>query len=205
LAKFDIYLNYDLKIIPVECGFSWAGFYFGFVWMFTKALWFRAAITLVVIIFVVVAGIWLLSSFGEDDYFLNFLALIWLLVGFYVGSGAYDWRVNQLQNQGFCKVGVIDAISKWQAQEKFYKNIPVDRDILKAFNLIWNTARKVPFSYDLTGWCALEERLNNGETDIAILNEMQRLIFDNSTDVLIVSANDEALEDAWELLRQRLV
>ncbi|MFC0338643.1 Protein of unknown function [Kushneria avicenniae] len=104
MKQFDIYQHADGRLQAVKQGWNWPAFFFGTLWALCCRLWRIAALTIVGILILSVAGA--LEKSGLLDVVANIVCL-----GVYVAFGlnGNQWRRRQLLSGGFHFAGSIEA------------------------------------------------------------------------------------------------
>lgn len=111
MKTFNIYTHPNEKKQAVKVGFSWPAFFFGFIWMLCKKLWFIAfsvfALNIVLTIIEKIA----FESFSDKALLLTYVSLIvlyiciWLVPAFQGNK----WREHNLMSRGYTKIDTIEA------------------------------------------------------------------------------------------------
>jgi hypothetical protein len=103
----------------VKQGFSWPGFFLGFIWAFYQRLWLIGTVLLIVTI----------VSYPYDVYPLGLTVVLELFqigMGIYVGKNGNLWREHNLKDRGYRYLrkataktddGAIGAIAEIDALE----------------------------------------------------------------------------------------
>lgn len=98
----------DLQI--VQAGFSWLGFCLSYFYLFSKKLWMKGFI-------------FLLVSFLLEFTFNIVLMLIgYLLISLYIGLHFANWQSKNLETNGYIFLGNIQGNSIKEAKMSFLEN-----------------------------------------------------------------------------------
>ena len=98
----------DLQI--VQAGFSWLGFYLSYFYLFSKKLWVKGFI-------------FLLVSFLLEFTFNIVLMLIgYLLISLYIGLHFANWQSKNLETNGYIFLGNIQGHNIKEAKMSFLEN-----------------------------------------------------------------------------------
>src|SRR5579871_3641209 len=105
LREFEIFSKPSFPTMAVKRGFSWPGFFFHWIWAFSRGLWLHGA----AIIGVGVAiGFVDLIFFGASRWLNGLLVLALNIV---VGIRGNSWRSQKLEHNGYEFAGLIEARS----------------------------------------------------------------------------------------------
>jgi len=109
---YQIFKHPEKGYQAVKRGFSWPGFFFGFIWAFSRQLWLPAILLL-------------LFSIAVDAFFWTvlrgahgFAAVVGLLYSWFVGANGNFWRARSLEAWGFVPLGAINARDQQDALSK---------------------------------------------------------------------------------------
>jgi len=103
MKKFDIYTHPKDGLKAVKKGFSWPGFFFGWIWAFYKGL-VGAGFFIMLIHIVAVAS----------DAFIGttvMTLIVSILLPIIVGGSGNDWYRNRLLKNGYILMRTVDAAS----------------------------------------------------------------------------------------------
>jgi hypothetical protein len=105
LREFEIFSKTSCPSVAVKRGFSWPGFFFTWIWAFSRRLWLPGAIIIVVGTLIWVQDVTLVAA--------NPLAIILpgLIVNLTVGLRGNSWRSRKLERNGYQFVGLVEARS----------------------------------------------------------------------------------------------
>ncbi len=110
MKQFDIYQHPDGRLEAVKQGWSWPAFLFGALWALYCRLWKIAALTLVGVLVVAMAGV--LEKSGLLDVMANIVCL-----GLYMAFGinGNHWKRRHLTSTGCHLAGTVAARGASQA------------------------------------------------------------------------------------------
>lgn len=94
MKSYKVYKHPVNGYEAVKQGFSWPGFFLGFIWAFFKRLWLVSSVLLIVTVI----------SYPYDVYPLGLKAVLELFqigMGMYVGKNGNQWRVQSLKARGY--------------------------------------------------------------------------------------------------------
>jgi len=105
LREFEIFSKTSFPSVAVKRGFSWPGFFFTWIWAFSRGLIVQGVVLLAISIGI---GLLRLTSVGSDPFAL---VLPGLLVMLAVGLRGNSWRSRKLEREGYDFVGLVEARS----------------------------------------------------------------------------------------------
>ena len=105
LREFEIFSKPSLPSIAVKRGFSWPGFFFTWIWAFTRGLWLQGIILLAIWLSI---GLFRGSVLAADPLLLILPGLIF---GVTVGMRGNAWRSRKLERAGYNFTGLVEAKS----------------------------------------------------------------------------------------------
>ena len=108
MNTYDVYRHSTFGTEAAKKGFSWPGFFFGWIWAFAKGLWPIGVVLLIV--FIVLTGMQAGSNEGRSA--ANVMRVI---VGLAVGFMGNSWRVSALSRRGFELCQTVSAESPAEA------------------------------------------------------------------------------------------
>jgi len=103
--EFEIFTKPSLPTVAVKRGFSWPGFFFTWLWAFSRGLWLEGAIILGVCIAI---GLLNLVILAVNPLLVCLPGLISVLV---IGMRGNSWRIRKLEKEGYEFVGLVEARS----------------------------------------------------------------------------------------------
>ena len=107
MKVFAIYKNENTnEFNAVKKGFSWPGFFFGWIWAFVKGL---AGIGALLLLWVIISNIIVYS--GQDESASIIISIIGLVIAIIVGSKGNSWREKKLIEKGFKYIDDITSNS----------------------------------------------------------------------------------------------
>lgn len=112
MQAFEVFKHPDRGYRAVKRGFAWPGFFFTWLWAFTVRMWLAGGVLLLMAIPV---GLLARTIFKEDP---ALACGIGLLMAFIVGAKGNAWRCENLEAQGFKRIGAINAKSSQEAVSK---------------------------------------------------------------------------------------
>jgi hypothetical protein len=120
MRTFTVYRHPVKGYEAVKKGFSWPGFFFGWVWAFVKRLVAAGFVLL---------SVWLFA--GEllrprEPNVIFFYFTITLTVNLHVGCRGNKWRGASLVARGYEHVGAVQAVSPDAAARRFIGNTDVE-------------------------------------------------------------------------------
>lgn len=104
MRTYDVFQHPTMGYRAVKAGFSWPGFFFGWIWCLSKGLvgWALA-----------ILGVGIaLSLFIDSEPVIGAVSLI---VGCIIGSSGNEWRGEKLLAQGFTPSGRFEASNAKEA------------------------------------------------------------------------------------------
>lgn len=107
MRTFEVFTHTEKGNEAVKKGFSWPGFFFGFIWAFVKGL---PGIGFLLIIAAV--GLRVLEAVAvaeRSSGMMVFVALLYLAVLLVVGFQGNNWRRSKLTQKGYILTKAIDA------------------------------------------------------------------------------------------------
>src|SRR6266550_1301343 len=113
LREFEIFTKPPIPATAVKRGFCWPGFFFTWIWAFTRGLWLHGALVLAAAL---AGGIVLIAMFNSNPIASTLLSLALQLV---VGMRGNSWRSAKLERVGYGFAGIIAAKSAPQALAAF--------------------------------------------------------------------------------------
>jgi ABC-type transport system involved in multi-copper enzyme maturation permease subunit len=105
LREFEIFSKPSFPTMAVKRGFSWPGFFFSWIWAFTRGLWIHGTVILAA---GVAIGFIDLIFFGASWWVSNLLVLVLNIV---VGVRGNSWRSRKLEHNGYDFTALIEARS----------------------------------------------------------------------------------------------
>jgi uncharacterized protein DUF2628 len=105
LREFEIFSKASLPSIAVKRGFSWPGFFFSWIWAFTKGLWVQGIILLAIGLAI---GFFKRSILAADPLLILLPALVLDVI---VGIRGNAWRSRKLERAGYDFAGLVEARS----------------------------------------------------------------------------------------------
>jgi hypothetical protein len=155
LREFEIFSKPSFPTMAVKRGFSWPGFFFSFIWAFSRGLWLQGAI-----IVAFAAVIWAVDFifFAGNPWLTGMLELLVMLA---VGVRGNSWRSRKLEHDGYEFTALIEArspasavaahslgkkqISIRAAARGFFSVPPWAQGILAIAELTWKAAFRFRF------------------------------------------------------------
>jgi hypothetical protein len=113
LREFEIFTKPSSPTVAVKRGFSWPGFFFTWIWAFSRGLWVQGAAILGAVLLFSLFQVILLAG----NPLLSYLAGLLVLVA--VGMRGNSWRIRKLENSGYEFVGLVEAPSPTAALSAF--------------------------------------------------------------------------------------
>jgi hypothetical protein len=110
MKTFYIFTSPMKGMQAVKQGWSWPGFFFGWIWMMVKGMWMTFAFTMLAIFI-------LISIIPEPTS-----RVLVLIVGIIVGIFGNEWRVKELSRKGFIHVDTKQARTPDEALSLFLNN-----------------------------------------------------------------------------------
>jgi hypothetical protein len=105
LREFEIFSKPSFPSVAVKRGFSWPGFFFTWIWAFTKGLWVQGIILLAIGLAV---GLFQRSVLAADPLLYLLPGLILMVT---VGVRGNAWRSRKLERAGYDFAGLVEAKS----------------------------------------------------------------------------------------------
>ncbi len=105
LREFEIFSKPSLPSVAVKRGFSWPGFFFTWIWAFTRGLWVQGIILFAIGI---AFGFFKRAVFASDPLLYLLPALILMVT---VGMRGNAWRSRKLEQDGYDFAGLVEARS----------------------------------------------------------------------------------------------
>ena len=105
LREFEIFSKPSFPTMAVKRGFSWPGFFFSFIWAFSRGLWLHGAIIIAVAL-AIGAVDWI---FFNGNPWLS--GLLGLVVNIAVGVRGNSWRSRKLESDGYEFTSLIEGRS----------------------------------------------------------------------------------------------
>jgi hypothetical protein len=105
LREFEIFSKRSLPSVAVKRGFSWPGFFFTWIWAFTRGLWVHG---------IVLLAIGLAIAFFKRSVLINdplLYVLPGLILAVTVGIRGNAWRSRKLERAGYEFAGLVEARS----------------------------------------------------------------------------------------------
>ena len=99
MSIFDIYTHNEKGHEAVKIGFSWPGFFFGFIWAFVKGL--PGIGCLLILAFVVLRFLEAVAVASQSSLLMLFVAVLYLEVPLIVGFYGNDWRRSKMTKKGY--------------------------------------------------------------------------------------------------------
>jgi hypothetical protein len=93
--------------------FAWLACFFTVFWALAYGLWWRA-LALVVVIGSLVAGG---HALGVEDWIVDAILVV---IAFYVGFEAQNWRRRALERRGWYEAAVIAAPNRAEAERRYF-------------------------------------------------------------------------------------
>src|SRR6185369_13361939 len=111
--EFEIFVKASAASVAVKRGFSWPGFFFTWLWAFTRKLWLPGGLLLLAGVVITLLSLTLLRN--------NAILCIplGLIVSFIVGLRGNSWRSKQLEDDGYAFSGLVVARSAASAVAKY--------------------------------------------------------------------------------------
>ena len=118
--EFYIYENSEGQQEPVKDGWSWPGFFFTWIWAFSKHLHGIGIIYLI---------LWLLGfiSAAFPPEFAGILTIIGLFLAILIGVNGNNWRISNLESQGYNYKAKVIARSPEEAIKEYTDGISKER------------------------------------------------------------------------------
>jgi hypothetical protein len=113
LREFEIFTKSFAPSTAVKRGLSWPGFFFTWIWAFSRGLWLHGALILAASI---VATFIVVTVFDGNPIVSAFLSLVLQL---FVGLKGNSWRSAKLERIGYGFAGVVLARSPASALSNF--------------------------------------------------------------------------------------
>jgi hypothetical protein len=104
LREFEIFSKPSFPSVAVKRGFSWPGFFFTWIWAFSRGLWVPGVVLLGIDL--VISLIRLETLAVEPLYVFPVL-----IVSLAVGLRGNSWRIRKLERTGYEFVGLVEARS----------------------------------------------------------------------------------------------
>jgi len=101
--EFEIFTRPSVSAVALKRGFSWPGFFFTWIWAFTRRLWLQGAVLLAIGI---VIGLIHWKFLSVDPLFSLLPGLIVMVI---TGVRGNLWRSRQLERDGYEFVGLVEA------------------------------------------------------------------------------------------------
>ena len=105
LREFEIFSKPSFPSVAVKRGFSWPGFFFTWIWAFTRGLWVQGIILLAIGLAV---GLFQRSVLAEDPLLYLLPGLILMITA---GVRGNAWRSRKLERAGYDFAGLVEAKS----------------------------------------------------------------------------------------------
>jgi hypothetical protein len=105
LREFEIFSKPGFPSVAVKRGFSWPGFFFTWIWAFTKGLWAQGIILLAIGLAV---GLFQRSVLAADPLLYLLPGLILMITA---GVRGNAWRSRKLERDGYDFAGLVEAKS----------------------------------------------------------------------------------------------
>jgi hypothetical protein len=103
--EFEIFTKPSFPTVAVKRGFSWPGFFFSWLWAFSRGLWLEG-----IIIFGVCIALSLLNliTVVVNPLLVGLPGLVSVVV---IGMRGNSWRIRKLEKEGYEFVGLVEARS----------------------------------------------------------------------------------------------
>ena len=104
MKEFNVYQHPVRGWQAVKEGFSWPGFFFGWLWCFVKGLfgWGFAILALAMVV----------GFFVESESVLTGISFVLAMA---IGSQGNEWRCDRLLRKGYSHIGKVTARTSYSA------------------------------------------------------------------------------------------
>jgi hypothetical protein len=109
MKTISVYQHAQKGFRAVKTGFSWPGFFFMWIWAFTKGLIGTGA--LLFLIWLAVLGLYMLAVMSALDFAGIVYSFVLLVNAVIVGLWGNSWRANSLIKKGYRHVDTVQASS----------------------------------------------------------------------------------------------
>lgn len=116
--EFEVWSHPALGYEAIKNGWSWPGFFFGWIWAAVKRLWLHSAVLLILMIVLGVLSTGAELAAAECYYDCDgvvgiaiFLNLLFLAIALVVGAKGNSWRRASMPKRGFSLVATVNATS----------------------------------------------------------------------------------------------
>jgi hypothetical protein len=109
LKTISIYQHAQKGFRAVKTGFSWPGFFFMWIWAFTRGLIGTGA--LLFLIWLASLGLYMLAVMSAFDFMGIVYFFVWLVNAVIVGLCGNSWQANSLIKKGYKHVDTVHASS----------------------------------------------------------------------------------------------